>query len=338
MPRDPDPNLNLDRYITAVIGSGPFQAYIRGRQAASAALTSLVTAAAGGAGLLYLNAANVFTRLTLAADKGLYATSSSAISTFDLTAFGRSFVDDANAAAGRTTLGVAIGTDVQAYSARLADIAALAVTDGNIIVGDGANWVAESGATARTSLGLGTGDSPTFTTVTAGLTVPDGSAVVLQGSGTGTGDVVERVGATATEAFRLVVYDETVNPSAIETNLINLPAGSMLVSVQANVETALTGGGTTVTWSIGTAADPDKYGSAGFSSITGSAAADSLAQNGKVTWFGDGSHAFSLSASAEQLVLTGCATGGAADGDTALTVGSVRVRAIYWQLQALDDA
>ena len=60
-------------------------------------------------------------------------------------------------AGARIALGLAIGTDVQAYDAGLADIAGLAVTDGNIIVGDGANWVAESGATARASLGLGIG-------------------------------------------------------------------------------------------------------------------------------------------------------------------------------------
>ena len=35
-------------------------------------------------------------------------------------------------------------------------MAGLAVTNGNFIVGDGSNFVAESGATARTSLGLGT--------------------------------------------------------------------------------------------------------------------------------------------------------------------------------------
>jgi len=56
----------------------------------------------------------------------------------------------------RTNLGLAIGTDVQAWDANLDQVAALAVTDGNFIVGNGSAWVAESGATARTSLGLGT--------------------------------------------------------------------------------------------------------------------------------------------------------------------------------------
>ncbi len=55
-------------------------------------------------------------------------------------------------------------------SARLKDIGSLAKTDSNIIVGDGTNWVAETGATARTSLGLGTGDSPQFTAVNFGST------------------------------------------------------------------------------------------------------------------------------------------------------------------------
>ncbi len=57
----------------------------------------------------------------------------------------------------RTALGLVISTDVQAWDAQLDDIAALALTDGNIIVGDGSNWVAENGATARTSLGVAIG-------------------------------------------------------------------------------------------------------------------------------------------------------------------------------------
>ena len=94
--------------------------------------------------------------LTTSADKAIYTTASDTYAVTSLTAFGRSLIDDADAAAGRTTLGVVIGTDVQAYDAQLADIAGLTPTDGNFIVGDGANFVAESGATARTSLGLGT--------------------------------------------------------------------------------------------------------------------------------------------------------------------------------------
>jgi hypothetical protein len=94
--------------------------------------------------------------LTTAADKAIYTTASDTYAVTDLTAFGRSLIDDADAAAARTTLGVVIGTNVQAYDAQLDDIAGLTPTDGNFIVGDGANFVAESGATARTSLGLGT--------------------------------------------------------------------------------------------------------------------------------------------------------------------------------------
>lgn len=48
-----------------------------------------------------------------------------------------------------------IGTSVQAYDAQLADIAGLTPTDNGFVVGNGTNFVVESGATARTSLGLG---------------------------------------------------------------------------------------------------------------------------------------------------------------------------------------
>jgi len=86
-----------------------------------------------------------------------------------------------NAATARTNLGVEIGTDVQAYDAQLTDIAGFTPTDSNFIVGDGTNFVLESGNTARTSLGLGTGDSPTFTNVSVTGTV-DGRDVAADGT------------------------------------------------------------------------------------------------------------------------------------------------------------
>ena len=64
------------------------------------------------------------------------------------------------------------GSITLALTGNMDDLAALTPTDGNFIVGDGTNWVAESGNTARTSLGLGTGDSPIF----AGVIIQESDA------------------------------------------------------------------------------------------------------------------------------------------------------------------
>ena len=121
--------------------------------------------------------------LTTAANKMIYATASDTYAVTDLTAAGRAILDDADAAAQRTTLGLGtaattastdyataaqgsladsalqssdIGSTVQAYDADLTTLAGLSSADGNFIVGSATGWVVESGATARTSLGLGT--------------------------------------------------------------------------------------------------------------------------------------------------------------------------------------
>ena len=62
-----------------------------------------------------------------------------------------------SASAARTALGLAIGTNVQAFDQQLSDIAGLTPSDGNFVVGDGSNFVLESGSTARASLGLAIG-------------------------------------------------------------------------------------------------------------------------------------------------------------------------------------
>jgi hypothetical protein len=85
-----------------------------------------------------------------------------------------------------------LDTEKQPANAGLSDIAGLAKTDGNIIVGDGTNWVAEFGATARASLGLGDTGTPQFASielgaatdttisrVSAGVIAVEGSNVLL---------------------------------------------------------------------------------------------------------------------------------------------------------------
>jgi hypothetical protein len=52
------------------------------------------------------------------------------------------------------SLGLVIGTNVQAYDAKLTTLAGLAVTDNAVIIGNGTTFVSESGATLKTSLGL----------------------------------------------------------------------------------------------------------------------------------------------------------------------------------------
>jgi hypothetical protein len=73
--------------------------------------------------------------------------------TATLTAYGESLVAVADEAALKTLINAEVGVDVQAWSTHLDAIAALAHTDSNIIVGNTTTWVAESGATLRTSIG-----------------------------------------------------------------------------------------------------------------------------------------------------------------------------------------
>jgi len=159
----------------------------------------------------------------------------------------------------------------------------------------------------------------------SGVIVPLAGVLQLRREGTGTGSVAARIGGSSNEGVEVIVFENDISPAAVETAVVTVPAGTVILSVQSNVEVALTGGGTTVTYALGTAADPDKYGYPG---------SDTLAKNSKINTIPD----WAVLGSSEAIVLSGAATGGTADGDTALTVGTVRVRIVYLALNGLDDA
>ena len=99
----------------------------------------------------------------------------------------------------------------QDSDAQLTDIAGLTPTDGNFIVGDGANFVAESGATARTSLGLGsiaTQDSSSIS-ITGGTI--DGVTIGGSSAGAGTFTTFTSTGIDDNATSTAITIDSSQN-------------------------------------------------------------------------------------------------------------------------------
>jgi hypothetical protein len=108
--------------------------------------------------------------LVSAADRLPYFTGSGTASLATFTSAGRALIDDADASAQRTTLGLAIGTDVQAYDAELAAIAGL------------------TSAADRVPYFTGSGTAALATFTSAGRALVDDADVSAQRTTLGLGD------------------------------------------------------------------------------------------------------------------------------------------------------
>jgi len=147
-----------------------------------------------------------------------------------------------------------IGTSVQAYDAQLADIAGLTPTDNGVVIGNGSNFVVESGATLKTSLGLTIGtdvqayDADTAKTdVAQTFTASQRGTVTTDNDGSFDLSVTNNFACTPTGSFTLTF----TNMTAGQSGFILLVNGSNY-TVSAHANTKVVSGSLTTISATGT--------------------------------------------------------------------------------------
>ena len=174
------------------------------------------------------NASNLTARLAVGSASNVVLTDGTDVSwgQVSLTAGVTGTLPVANGGTGATSLtdgGVLLGSGTGAVTA----LAVLA--DSEMIVGDGSgDPVAESGATLRTSIGVGTGDSPQFTAVNIGAATDTTLARSGAGDLTIEGNAIYRAGGTD-----VPVADGGTGASTLTANSVLLGNGTSALQMIA---------------------------------------------------------------------------------------------------------
>jgi hypothetical protein len=170
--------------------------------------------------------------LTSAANKLPYFTGSGTAALADLTASGRAILDDADASAQRTTLGLAIGTDVQAQNARLQDIAT--------------NLSSTSGAIEKTAANT----FGTYTVTAAGKALIDDADAAAQRTTLGLGTAATSSTTAFATAAQGTKADSALQPTNNLSDVSSAPTAinNILPTQTSNSGKLLTTNGTAASW------------------------------------------------------------------------------------------
>lgn len=151
-------------------------------------------------------------------------------------------------------------------------------------------------------------------------------AATQYATGAAAGSTILGFGSTAAEGLQLLTVEQTIsfaaNDAFFKVVTFENTGPLIVLSAQLNIQAALTGGSTTVKVGLGTEADPDLFG------LTAA-----LTKNSKITTIPD----WAVITTATPIRVSSCASNGT-EGDTALTVGSVRVRLVVLHLLGLVNA
>lgn len=146
---------------------------------------------------------------------------------------------------------ILIGAQAVSLTATLSAIGALTPTDSGFIVGDGSTWVLETGATLRTSMGLGTGNSPQFTAIELGAS---SDTTLTRAS----------AGVMAVEGFNVLMSSDipgTVAPAATSSTLPVGYTGIMFYTNSTNVSPNGTTSGSNIRMPVWNDSSPSFTGS-----------------------------------------------------------------------------